>query len=300
MEISVTFPDRPATKNALQVTKKLGEGKFCVYQAYSSLHHTNFALKIFPRTTFGTKQYQKEKLMTKLTHPNIIRNIPIKHSDSKYYAMLTEFAQYGDFFRVVTRGLLGTEILARTYFHHLIKGLEHMHSQGIAHLDLKLENLMMSSDFELKIIDFDQAQLTTDKKVTSGGSVGYRAPEIVNEECQNPAAADIFSAGIILYAFQAKEYPFLEVEDPTNQDPRCYSTFVNNNRTFWRAKLQLKDGPTLFNEDFIELVNGMLHYDPKKRWGIKEIKRSKWFKGPVLGAEGLKAEMKTKCENNLK
>lgn len=296
MDLSVVFPDRPSTKDSLQVSKKVGEGKFPVYQAYSSSRRTNYALKLFPKSAFGSKQYKKEQLNTSLVHPNIIRNIPVKTNTPKYHVLLTEFAQYGDFFQVVTKGFLSTEMLARTYFQQLIKGLDYIHSHGVAHLDLKLENIMMGTDYTLKLIDFDQAQPTTDQLVTSGGSVGYRAPEIVNEECNNPAAADIYSAGIILYTFVAKEYPFLELEDPTNKDARCYSTFVNNNSRFWSVKKENNKSVVPFSDDFIELVNGMLHYDPKKRWGIKEIKRSKWFNGNVMGTESLKTAMKPKFE----
>lgn len=301
MEISVVFPDRPSTKDSLQVTKKIGEGKFVIYQAYSPSHKTSYALKVFPKNAYGATHYQKEKFLSKLTHPNVIQYIPVKSQNSKFYTILTELAPYGDFFDVVTRGVvLSNEVLVRTYFHQLIKGIEYIHAQGVAHLDLKLENLMMGTDFTLKIIDFDQAQPISDKQITSKGSIGYRAPEIVNDTCYDPTAADVYSAGILLYAFQAKEYPFLELQDPENKDHRCYSTFVHNNETFWNAKAEVKGDLTLFSDDFVELVNGMLECDAKKRWTLKEIKNSKWYKGPILRAESLKMEMKRKWESLMR
>jgi len=221
--------------------------------------------------------------------------------DERFFTTLTEFAKYGDFFDLVTKGFLESEILIRTYFHQLIEGLEYIHSQGVAHLDLKLENLMLGTDFQLKIIDFDQSQMITDKTLTSGGTIAYRAPEIINGNSTNFTAADIFSAGIILYAFKAREFPFVEkIVDNEYKDSRSYLTFAKNNRNFWRMKGYAKKDKFFYSEEFISLVNGMLHENPQKRFTIKNIKESKWYQGPVLDKLGLVFEMKLKCEATTK
>jgi len=300
MEVQVTFSDRPATKETLLVQKQIGEGKFGVFRVYSATRQAHFALKIFPKDTFGATQYKKEKLMFQLNHENIIQRIPsVCHIDN-HFAVLAEFAKHGDFFDIVTSGLLNTEVLMRTYFHQLIQGIEYIHSQGIAHLDLKLENIMLGSDYKLKIIDFDQAQPTSDKLISSGGTISYRAPEVKDGTCSQLAAADIFSAGVMLYSFKAREFPFSEKEDPSCKDIKCYSTFVKNNGRFWAGKAELKKDRSFFTQDFIELINGMLHKDPSKRLKVKEIKASRWFNGPVLDAQSLKSEMKIRLETPSK
>ncbi len=294
MEIQVTFESRPSSKVSLIVKKTVYEGKSGVLKVFSPLHQSNFALKVFPKDTLGACQYQKEKLMFKLKHPNVIKRISAVCHLEKHFAFLAEYASFGDFFDVVTKGLLTHEILVRTYFHQLIEGIEYIHSEGVAHLDLKLENIMLSDDLQLKIIDFDQAQATTDKRITSGGTMSYRAPEVMNGTCSNMTVADIYSAGVILFCFKAKEFPFSEKEDPTCKDIKCYTTFHNNNQRFWQGKAETKKDRAFFSEDFIELVNGMLNKDPSKRLKIKEIKASRWYNGPVLDQDGLKHEMKTK------
>jgi len=292
MQISITYADGSRMTDSLKVTKQLGQGKLSVYEVVSSARQTSYALKVFPKTKFGITQYSKEKLMFSLKHPNIIQRIPISCHDERFYPLLTEYAQHGDFFDLVTKGYLTTDVIARTYFHQLVAGMEYIHSQGIAHLDLKLDNLMLGSEFQLKIIDFDQAQPLKDTMITSGGTTNYRAPEVKDGTCSQMSAADIFSAGIILFTMIARQFPFTEKEDPTNTDINCYTTFVHNNKLFWSGKMKQKGGKHAFTQDFMELINGMWDPNPSTRFTIKQVKASKWFQGATLDDENLRQQMK--------
>ena len=71
-----------------------------------------------------------------------------------------------------------------------------------------------------------------------------------------------------------------------------YSTFLRDNQAFWDLKDNLKKDISIFSNDFKELVNGMLQKDTSKRLTLEDIKKSKWYKGPVLNAKSLKEEMK--------
>jgi len=297
-EIPVTFSEQPSSPDALIVNKKLAEGKFSVYKVHSRRSRACYALKMFPRNQIGSKQYKKEKLIFRLKHRNVIQHVRIKCHDKEYYGLLTEYAKYGDFFEAVLKGVMGNELLVRTYFHHLIEGVEYIHSQGVAHLDLKLENLMLGPNFVLKIIDFDQAQPITDTKLTSAGTPGYRAPEVIEEKCSNLAAADIYSAAIILYALRAREFPFLEQDDKS--DPRCYWTYVEDPRRFWQMKAELRGDKEFFSPEFIELINGMVNPNPERRYTIKDIKASKWYRGRIIDPKSLTIVMKHKWKNVIK
>lgn len=281
-------------RDTLVIQKKIGQGKFTVYRVSCPAHNNTYALKVFPKHNFGIAQYQKEKLISKLNHPNIIKYIPIKCQTEKFFGLVTEYASHGDFFNPVVQGALYPEVMARTYFHQLIEGIEYTHSQGIAHLDLKLENLMFGSDFKLKIIDFDQAQSLKDNCITSGGTLCYRAPEVAKVECKDLAAADIYSAGVVLYTFVAREYPFLEQEDSKNTGMHYYNTFEKNNDVFWKIKAEIQGENFSFSQEFKELVNGMLNPNPEKRFTLKDIKESKWYNLDILDDETLETEMKAR------
>ena len=68
---------------------------------------------------------------------------------------------------------------------------------------------MLGSNYLLKIIDFDQAQPISENWMTSGGTKGHRAPEVRTGDCKDLVAADIFSAGIILFAFKHRKFSHL-------------------------------------------------------------------------------------------
>jgi len=296
MKISVTFLDNPSAKGSLRVDKKLASGKFEVFQAYSADRKINYALKAFPKTHNGLTQYKREQIMSSLSHPHVIKQIPISCHHEKFKFNLMELAKYGDFFDLANDGLFqDNEILIRTYFHQLVEGLEYIHSQGIAHLDLKLENLMLGSEFMLKIIDFDQSQPIKDNYVLSRGTENYRAPEVRNNTCKDFVAADVYSIGIILYVLQALEFPFLEdkKEDPKNITSRSY--FMDNNQAFWEMKIKKRGEKNPFSPEFIELVNGMLHTE-SNRFTLEDIKTSKWYNGPTLDSKSLKTEVKSRWD----
>lgn len=158
---------------------------------------------------------------------------------------------------------------------------------------------MLGEDCLLKIIDFDQAQPISDKVMTSGGTSGYRAPEVIDGTCQDLTAVDVYSAGIILYAFLVHEFPFMEIEDPKNEDHRCYSTFAYNNSVYWRAKSKVLKNKRSVSRSFVELINGMLQEDPAQRMTIQEVKNSKWYKGPTFNMERLQMIMQDKTEQMM-
>jgi len=302
MQLPITFFDSTSTKETLICLKDIRVGKLQVFHVYCPQREKYFALKLFPKTAYGVRQYQKEKLMLEFRHPHIIKHIPSMFHHDQFYGILTDYARYGDFFNVTKRGLLDTEDIIRTYFHQLVEGVEYIHEQGVAHLDLKLENIMLGDNFDLRIIDFDQAQKSSEQQMDSGGSVFYRAPEVWEEKCWNLKAADVFSIGVILFAFVAKEFPFMEVADPELENIKSYNMFDKDNQKFWQGKFaREKIDKKLLTEDFIELINGMLIRDVQKRITIKDIKASKWYnKKPILDQKVLKEEMRSRFEAVLR
>lgn len=95
-----------------------------------------------------------------------------------------ELAPFGDFTTIVNtlKDSFNT-IIARTYFHQLVEVMDFLHSQEIAHLDVKLDNLLLGDDLMLRLTDFDNSHVSGDSFIKSRGSANYRAPELANDQC---------------------------------------------------------------------------------------------------------------------
>lgn len=101
--------------------------------------------------------------MKSLKHPNLVNMIEFmekeeyfKSNGSSFQVMsvVLELATGGELFEYVANTGRFSEPVARTYFHQMIDALDYLHSNNIAHRDMKPENLLFDSEFNLKIADF--------------------------------------------------------------------------------------------------------------------------------------------------
>jgi len=293
------YPKTPS--RSIVVDKKLGAGRFKVYHAQIPFEDKEYALKAFPKDTFSHASYQREKDLTAtLCHKNIIKYpsgiqlMGLENYTNDFIVM--EYAPYGTFFDLIINKELTEEKLIRTYFHQLVKGLEHLHSQRITHGDLKLENLLLGNDFQLKITDFDQSQRSDEKIQDFKGTACYRAPEVLEGTREDFFAPDIFSAGVILFAFKAREFPFIEKNVGAGVKLIHYDLFTDQNQEFWTIKAAEKRNGEFFSQSFRELINGMLEKEPRRRMSLREVKNSKWFNEPVYSEAELKEKMEKMWE----
>jgi len=269
----------------LYITRKLCESKFPVFLAKDSSTEKLFAIKFFPwdeQTDQPSKYFHKEDRFSKHSHPNIIS---ITSSNPEYQAenvkvsyIMMDYASNGDLYELaITNNIHLGDIIIRTYFHQLIAGLEAIHSQGAAHLDLKLENLLLDENFQLKIADFDASFMPEDRKVETKGSMYYRAPEMIEGNCYNPQAADVYSLGIILFLLKTDgRLPFDERGFVGDVDMR--RLLRTNKNMFWRKQCEfLGEKASFFTYDFRKLFERLIDVDPLNRPNLAQIKECVWY-----------------------
>ena len=280
----------------IEMVKVLSEVKFPVYHVTSN--GKDYAMKLFDSQDSQARAgFSNEVRLASLNHPNIVKTVyneknrrfECEDSSMKASFILTEFAPNGDFYDFVGNySQYFNEKLIRTYFHHLIKGLEFLHNQNFAHLDIKLENLLIGEDFNLRIADFDLSCSTSVRQILVRGTKCYRAPEMIEAQCTNGPAADIYSAGIFLFILKSGGIvPHTEYKSYKGID--LLDLFNNNNTEFWRAHCRIqKKMASNFSEEFKELVNGMMRFNPEERLSIPQIKKSEWYNGEIYTNEELK------------
>ncbi|KAJ0285005.1 hypothetical protein CBS470a_006596 [Colletotrichum nupharicola] len=215
---------------------------------------------------------QEIAIMKKLNHPNLVQLIEVlddPEEDSLY--MVLEMCKKGVVMKV---GLGETatpypEDSCRYWFRDLILGIEYLvHEQGVIHRDIKPDNLLLTEDDVLKIVDFGVSEMFEkpgDGMMTakSAGSPAFLAPElcVVRHGDVDGKAADIWSMGVSLYCLRYGKIPFehdgvLEMyEAIKTESPRL---------------------PKDEDPDFVDLMNRILEKDPKKRIPMAELREHAW------------------------
>ena len=119
-------------------------------------------------------------------HPNIVAYKGHLESSSFNYdneqihvnALAMENCNLGEMFDYVANTGWFEEEMSRYYFVKLINGLMHMQDKGFSHWDLKFENILISTNYSLKIADMGFAT-TSPVNTSYKGTQGYMAPEIL-------------------------------------------------------------------------------------------------------------------------
>ncbi len=274
----------------ISIIKLLTKSNFSIYQVTKENDPSEYALKVFPRR--GGKpsnSFKREERVKKMQHPNLISLIEFQPKGDHLFKnssyILMEYAPHGDLVTLIDTGKFDDEQLIRTYFHQLISGIEYLHQNGVAHMDIKLENLLIGKDLNLKLIDFEYCIDYEYEDVIGKGTAHYRAPEVKNENCNKPEATDIYSAGIVLFALKAKSLPYLENMRPDGHD--LEALLQHNTHEFWEAHIKFQSGNVKFSEEFRELFLSMVKANPEERATIKQIKESRWYKGRVYSVNEL-------------
>lgn len=181
-----------------------------------------FAVKEFRprRNTESLKDYTRKCtaeycIGSTLRHPNIIKTIDILQANNRYFEIM-EYAPI-DFFAVVMSGKMSRAEI-NCCLKQILKGVAYIHSLGLAHRDLKLDNCVLTKEGILKIIDFGSAVIfkypydRKDTYTSAHGIVGsdpYLAPEVLKSpNSYNPLPVDVWSIAIIYCCMTLKRFPW--------------------------------------------------------------------------------------------
>ncbi|GEQ69745.1 hypothetical protein JCM33374_g3419 [Metschnikowia sp. JCM 33374] len=221
-----THDESPLVKKYGKVEKELGSGAGgSVRLIIRPSDGKTFAVKEFRprRNTESFKDYTRKCtaeycIGSTLRHPNIIKTIDILHENNRYYEVM-EYAPI-DFFAVVMSGEMSRQEI-NCCLKQILEGVGYLHSLGLAHRDLKLDNCVLTTDGILKIIDFgsavifkypyDQHGSKQDIHYCHGivGSDPYLAPEVLtSSNSYNPQPVDLWSIAIIYCCMTLKRFPW--------------------------------------------------------------------------------------------
>ena len=199
-----------------------------VYRALDTRLGRHVAVKVLPEglalePTRLRRFEQEARAASALNHPNILTLFDVGSAEGTPY-LVTELLDGGNLRAVIGgRGLPLTRVL--DYALQVARGLAAAHGQGIVHRDLKPDNLFVTADGRVKILDFGLARLTrpqgasadlstspTEAALTQEGAVvgtvAYLAPEELSGQPAD-ARSDVFAFGAVLYEMLSGRPAFL-------------------------------------------------------------------------------------------
>ncbi|KRX08414.1 Protein kinase-like domain [Pseudocohnilembus persalinus] len=254
-----------------------------------------FAMKIY--TELGQQaldDMQKEVQALQLinNHENVLKMVEFiydgeyvkaKNKGSyKVTAVVLELAPNGCLFDYV-KVMQGFHIdIARYYFRKLLSGLKYMHEKGLVHRDIKLENLLLSENYTLKIADFGFVGASNQILYENLGTKTYKAPEIhtYSKQGYQGEPTDVFSAGVCFFIICCGHYPFNQA---IPQD-KLYNAQQQKNQSYWQYQIksltQKKIKTDFVNENFIKLMNGIFTSNPNERYTIDQVLESEFMQAP--------------------
>lgn len=199
------------------IIEKIGEGGMgSVYLAEDVLLQRKVAIKSLnkPKATPTDElegRFQQEALaLARLNHPNITHVYTFVQHQQNFW-MVMEYVEGKTLEDWIKHHGAISASLACSITVQILNGLEHAHHKGIIHRDLKPANIMISSEGEIKIMDFGIARIRNSQRLTQHGkSVGtleYMAPEQIQGK-EGDELTDIYATGNMLYEMLSGITPF--------------------------------------------------------------------------------------------
>jgi len=243
--------------------KFLGKGGFArCYEILSSRGGAPYAGKIVPKSLL-TKQNQKDKMSQEIAlhrsinHENVVKFYSFFEDDNFVYVVL-ELCKRRSLMELHKRRKAITEPETRYYMKQIVNGVQYLHKNKIIHRDLKLGNLFLTEEMQIRIGDLGLATKVDyigERKKTLCGTPNYIAPEIIGKKGHS-FEVDIWSLGCIMYTLLVGKPPF--------ETSSLKETYNRIKKIEYRI-------PSYVSLSARNLIEKMLQGDPKSRPDIDSI-----------------------------
>uniref|UniRef100_A0A8C8SGD1 non-specific serine/threonine protein kinase n=1 Tax=Pelusios castaneus TaxID=367368 RepID=A0A8C8SGD1_9SAUR len=257
------------------IGRKLGEGSFAkVREGLHVVTGEKVAVKVIDKKrakkdTYVTKNLRREgQIQQMIRHPNIAQLLDILETENSYYLVM-ELCPGGNLMHKIYEKKRLEEHEARKYIRQLILAVEHLHRAGVVHRDLKIENLLLDEDNNIKLIDFGLSNCAgilgySDPFSTQCGSPAYAAPELLARKKYGPKI-DVWSIGVNMYAMLTGTLPF--TVEPFSLRA-LYQKMVDK---------EMNPFPAQLSTAAMSFLQSLLEPDPAKRPNIQQALANRWL-----------------------
>lgn len=259
----------PRNHHRLTKGKFLGRGGFArCYELTDTVSNITYAGKIVSKLLLQ-KKHQKEKMSQEIeiqrsvSHPHIVRLDDFFEDSDNVYVLL-ELCSRRSLMELHKRRKAVTEPEARYFTSQVVSACEYLHDRRIIHRDLKLGNLFLNNDMQVKVGDFGLATVVGfdgERKRTLCGTPNYIAPEMLDKKGHS-YEVDIWAVGCILYTLLVGRPPF-----ETTSLKETYQKIKSNNYVI----------PSRISGSAAHLIRCLLAANPTQRPTIHQVARFDFF-----------------------
>lgn len=257
------------TLDYYRLIKMIGKGAFGkVFLGVHLLTGKHVAVKSIEKKYIKEESSQKKifqevLILKKMKHQKVIRLLEV-FENKRYLFIVLEYASKGDMLRYVKRKGRLTEDVAKDLFKQIVSGLRYCHQNLVLHRDIKLDNILLDENKNVKICDFGVSRFVKKGQVIKEqcGTPAYIAPEIIRDKGYEGCYADIWSLGVVLYAMVTGTVPFKadNIEDL--------------HKVILKGKYSI---PSFLSENCKDLLSKMLKLNPYSRISIDVLDEHPWF-----------------------
>jgi serine/threonine protein kinase len=225
------------------------------------------------------KYIPREKaIVNTVRHEYIIKTHKILELEDRYVFIVTDLAD-SDLISVLAKGEHLDLQLVKQWFRQIVWAVEYLHGVGIAHRDLKADNVLIRNN-SMKVTDFGYAREIplaedgTRKKCRSNcGTIEYQSPEaLLPVHWFDPFVSDCFSLGVLLYTMTTLKFPFGSGEKYRSNEgrERLKQKIIDKD---WDLPESLQNDERLYS-----LLKQLLNPDPSERIRSSQILSHPWLK----------------------
>ena len=267
-------------KNKLEkynVGNILGKGAYATVKLITDkITNENFAMKIYEKSKLNDNLkkrcvYKEIEILKRVNHKNIPKLVEVIHTDTQIL-IIQEFVRgisLRDYYNKQIRNQKGiSEHKAKIFkkiFKQIFEAMNYLHSNDMAHRDIKLENILMTKEYEIKIIDFGFGMLNPENKVQYFfcGTPNYMPPEIVEKRGYMGQKADLWSLGVLVYKLYCADFPFKgkNEKDLYKAIKKCDYNIIN-----------------YVPDNVKKIIKSLIVYEPSKRLACKDVLKSEWLR----------------------
>ncbi|KAL6092023.1 hypothetical protein STEG23_003818 [Scotinomys teguina] len=246
--------------------RTLRKGNFAEVKLARHLHmKVKVAIKALKN---GKENEQKNKteidIVKMLDHPNIIRVFHIITTEEHTYIVM-EHASRGDLVTHIKKWGHLQEEQAQHLFIQIACAVHYCHENGIAHRDIKLDNILLDGKGNIKLCDFGMAIRVISGQKSEGfcGTIEYCAPELFTGTDYDARAVDIWSMGVTLYAMVTGYFPF------------SATTYSDMKEMLRNPNYYI---PPTLSRNIANLIVQLFTVMPEQRPKINNVRQHQWFK----------------------